>query len=99
MSPRTIVSRRSFLEAMAATGAFGLAASLTEGWVVSAQTALVVAACYAVIESAALQAVFLAFPELLLLVLAVDLWVGRWMGLRLTEYFRFAGLMERAARA
>lgn len=39
MSPRTSVSRRAFLEALAATGAFGLAAHLSDGWVVSAQAA------------------------------------------------------------
>ena len=39
MSPSLSVSRRAFLETLAATGAFGLAASLTDGWVVSAQSA------------------------------------------------------------
>lgn len=72
-----------------------------EGWrqaiLVSAQTILVVAACYVVMESVALQSVFLAFPELLLAVLAVDLWLGRWMGLRLTEYRRFGKLFGRLA--
>jgi len=71
-----------------------------EGWreaiAVSVQTILVVAACYVVMESVALQSVFLAFPELLLAVLAVDLWLGRWMGLRLTEYRRFGNLFGRA---
>ncbi|HEY3175558.1 MAG TPA: 7TM domain-containing protein [Candidatus Polarisedimenticolia bacterium] len=70
-----------------------------EGWreaiAVSAQTILVVSACYLVMESVALQSVFLAFPELLLMVLAVDLWLGRWMGLRLTEYRRFGKLFTR----
>jgi len=74
-----------------------------EGWrealTVAAQTALVVGACYAVMESPALQSVFLAFPELLLAVIAVDLWLGRWMGLRLTEYHRFGALLSRGRRA
>lgn len=74
-----------------------------EGWrealVVSAQTALVVSACYLAMESSALQSVFMAFPELLLVVLAVDLWLGRWMGLRLTEYGRFGGLLSRGVHA
>ena len=39
MSPRISVSRRAFLETMAATGVFGLAASLTDGWIIHAQTA------------------------------------------------------------
>ena len=70
-----------------------------EGWreaiTVSAQTILVVAACYLIMESVALQSVFLAFPELVLMVLALDLWLGRWMGLRLTEYRRFGALLAR----
>jgi hypothetical protein len=74
-----------------------------EGWreaiSVSLQSILAVAACYVVMESAALQSVFLAFPELLLAVVAVDLWLGRWMGLRLTEYRRFGGLFRRKSRA
>jgi transglutaminase-like putative cysteine protease len=74
-----------------------------EGWreafVVSAQTAAVVGACYLVMESTALQSVFLAFPELLLVVLAMDLWLGRWMGLRLMEYRRFRGLLHGKASA
>jgi isoquinoline 1-oxidoreductase subunit beta len=39
MSPRVTVSRRAFLEALAASGAFGLAAHLSDGWIVSAQAA------------------------------------------------------------
>jgi len=74
-----------------------------EGWreatVVSLQTVVAVAACYMVMESPALQSVFLAFPELLLAVIAVDLWLGRWMGLRLVEYRRFAGLLGRGSHA
>lgn len=75
-----------------------------EGWgravLISAQTVIVVAACFLVMESSALQAVFLAFPELLLAVVAVDLWLGCWMGLRLVEYGRFGVLLSgRTARA
>lgn len=70
-----------------------------EGWreaiLISTQTILVVAACYLIMESVALQSVFLAFPELVLMVLAVDLWLGRWMGLRLTEYGRFQAVLAR----
>ena len=39
MSPRVSASRRAFLETLAATGVFGLAASLTDGWIIRAQTA------------------------------------------------------------
>lgn len=39
MSPRLSVSRRTFLETLTAAGAFGLASSLTDGWIVHAQAA------------------------------------------------------------
>ena len=74
-----------------------------EGWreasLVSLQTITAVAACYGVMESAAMQSVFLAFPEMLLAVIAVDLWLGRWMGLRLVEYRRFAALLRGRSHA
>ncbi len=74
-----------------------------EGWgealSMTAQTAFVVAACYAAMESEGLRGAFLAFPELLLLVLAIDIWLGRWMGLRLTEYRRFSAIIRRPRHA
>jgi hypothetical protein len=56
-------------------------------------TILVVAACYAVMGSLFLQSMVLAFPELLLLVIALNLWLGKWMGIRVLEFVRFKRLI------
>jgi len=59
-----------------------------------AQTLLAVSACYAVMASLALQVLFLGFPELLLIVIALSLWLGRWTGIRLRELWRFRLLLD-----
>ena len=53
------------------------------------------AVCYAVISSLALQALMIAFPELLLSVAAFNLWIGTWTGLRVSEMIRFRELWTR----
>ena len=52
-------------------------------------------------ESVALQALILAFPELFLGVIALNLWIGNWTGLRVSEMLRFRSLYaaEEAAGA
>lgn len=52
-------------------------------------TLLVTAACYAVMDSLFMQSLVLAFPELLLVFIAINLWLGKWMGMRLLEFVRF----------
>jgi len=56
-------------------------------------TAIVIAAAYAVMSSQFLQSMFLAFPELLLLVMAINIWLGKWVGMRLMEFYRFRKLI------
>jgi hypothetical protein len=58
-------------------------------WKTMAETLIVVSACYIVISSLSLQIVMLAFPELLLLTVVMHLWIGRWVGIRFSEWFRF----------
>ena len=53
------------------------------------QTLLVMSICYLIMNSLAVQALMLAFPELLLGVIALNIWIGSWTGLRLTELVRF----------
>jgi hypothetical protein len=50
--------------------------------------------CYASVEWAGLQSLLLAFPEILLVAVAVDLILGRWRGLRLLEYARFWPIVQ-----
>lgn len=60
-------------------------------------TLLVILACYAVMASLALRVLLIAFPEVLLLVVAANVYLGRWTGLRLSEYWRFRRLMAEPA--
>jgi len=62
---------------------------------ITAATVVVIAACYVVMDSLFLQSMFLAFPELLLVVIALNMWLGKWIGLRLMEFIRFRKLIFR----
>ncbi len=62
-------------------------------------TLVVILACYLVMNSLALQALMLEFPELILVVLAADVYLGRWVGMRLSEYLRFRQLIPREVPA
>ena len=63
----------------------GLAAAIK----VCIMTVLVACFSYGVMTSDVLGAIILAFPESVLLVLALFFIIGRWPGLRLLEYVRF----------
>lgn len=58
-----------------------------------AGTLVVMSACYAVMNSLALQILLIGFPELLLLFVALDMYLGRWIGVRLLEYRRFRAIL------
>jgi hypothetical protein len=45
--------------------------------------------CVFIVSSQFLQSLVLAYPELILLTIIVNILLGRWTGLRLVEYFRF----------
>lgn len=62
-----------------------------------AWTVLVTLLCYLTFSSVLLRGMFFRFPELLFAVLAAQLAVGRWTGIRAMEYRRFLRLF-RAAR-
>lgn len=66
---------------------------IIEAWKTLFRTLLVVFVCYLTMGSLSLQILFLAFPELLLVIIAIEIWLGRWMGLRMTEWMRFKGLL------
>lgn len=52
-------------------------------------TLAVMLACHVVMSSLALQVLVIGFPEVLLLVVAANVYLGRWVGVRLVEYRRF----------
>lgn len=54
------------------------------------QTLVATSICYLVFASVAIQTVLLIFPELILIIIAITLMLGKWIGLRLTEYSRFS---------
>ena len=57
---------------------------------------IVSAVCYLVIAQQDLQVIVAAFPELLLLNIALNMALGSWHGLRVAEYIRFSTLMRKA---
>ncbi|MFV2061306.1 MAG: UUP1 family membrane protein [Gammaproteobacteria bacterium] len=72
---------------------------IEQGWrkalTISINTLIVIAAAYAVMASLFLQSMILAFPELLFLIIALNLWLGKWVGMRVTEFYRFRRLLYR----
>ncbi len=56
-------------------------------------TMVVILACYVVMNSLALQVLLIGFPEALLWVVALNIYLGRWVGVRLSEYLRFHPLL------
>ncbi|TNE89861.1 MAG: transglutaminase [Deltaproteobacteria bacterium] len=58
-----------------------------------AGTLVVILGCYVVMNSLALQLIVLGFPEVLLVIVAADLYLGRWTGIRVSEYLRFRPAM------
>jgi hypothetical protein len=61
-------------------------------------TLVVISAAYAVMDSLFLQSMILAFPELLFVVVALNLWLGKWVGMRVTEFIRFRKLIFASAK-
>lgn len=60
---------------------------------VGLMTLFSISACYFVMNALTFQILFMSFPELLLVVIFLDMWLGRWMGLRVLEYWRFRKLL------
>jgi len=61
-------------------------------------TAIVIIAAYALMSSLFMQSLIIAFPELLLFLIVLNLWLGKWVGMRVSEFVRFRSLIfkERA---
>ena len=59
---------------------------------VMGMTVIVIATCYLVISAHTVQWLIFSFPEIMVLICASNLWMGHWIGLRLTEYDRFRWL-------
>jgi len=59
-----------------------------------AGTLIVMLACYTLMNSLALQVLVIGFPEVLLFVIAANIYLGRWVGVRMSEYLRFGALLR-----
>ncbi len=60
------------------------------------ETTIVSLICYWVVEWQYLQNLILSYPEIILLLILVNLGLGRWSGLRVFEYIRFREVMRHA---
>lgn len=64
-----------------------------EGWKAAifgiGETVLAALVCVFIVQLAFLQSLILAYPELILLTILINILLGKWTGLRLVEYFRF----------
>ena len=59
---------------------------------IAGETVVVSLLAYGFVQWSWLQNSILAFPEVIILPIVGCVWIGRWTGLRLTEYFRFSAL-------
>ena len=57
-------------------------------------TLVVVVCCAIVMHSLALQILLSGFPEILLIVVAANVYLGRWVGVRLLEHVRFQTVLR-----
>jgi hypothetical protein len=61
----------------------------------AAMSLIIAAICYLVISAQPIQHIFFSFPELILVLMALTLLIGRYTGYRLSELVRFRVLAER----
>jgi len=70
---------------------------IEQGWIkaikITFTTMLVITGSYLFMDSLFLQSMILAFPELLFVIIALYLWLGKWTGMRVSEFFRFRKLI------
>lgn len=68
----------------------GLRAAMT----ITAWTLLLAIICYVIVSSELFRTLVLSYPEIVLLAIPINIALGRWGGLRLTEYIRFRTLLQ-----
>lgn len=65
---------------------------------IAGETVIVSLLAFGFVQWSWLQNSILAFPEIIILPIIGCVWIGRWTGLRLTEYFRFSALFSDDSR-
>lgn len=58
------------------------------------QTLIATAICYLVFASFVIKTLLLIFPELILITIVITIMLGKWIGLRLSEYKRFSYIIN-----
>ena len=59
---------------------------------------LEISVCYFFLQSVYIQGVFALYPEAFGLVLGLQIYIGRWTGIRLSELFRFRKLLNKGEK-
>ena len=68
--------------------------SLSKAISVYAQTIFVTIFCSWILGSSLIQNLFIEHPELLISIIGIGLFLGKWIGLRVSEYSRFSALQK-----
>lgn len=71
----------------------------TTAALLSVETILVSVVCYWIVNWEWFKTLILSYPELVLLTIVINIVLGRWTGLRLSEYLRFKTLLRKNAKA
>jgi PKD repeat protein len=66
---------------------------------VTAWTVALACVCYLIVSSEIFRTLILSYPEITLLAIPLNIMLGRWSGLRLTEYIRFRELLRHDSAA
>jgi len=68
-----------------------------QAFTITAWTLILAIACYYIVSWELLRTLILSYPETILLAIPFNIIIGRFTGLRLTEYFRFRKLLRPTA--
>ncbi|MFZ5364637.1 MAG: 7TM domain-containing protein [Patescibacteria group bacterium] len=61
------------------------------------ETLILSSFCYWLASLQTMKSLLLGYPEIILLCIVINIFLGKWAGLRLTEYFRFRKVIKHAA--
>jgi hypothetical protein len=68
--------------------------SYKEASLITLKTIIVAGITYLIFTSVTLESILISFPELSLIILGINLLLGRWVGLRVSELHRFKSLQK-----
>lgn len=68
--------------------------SVKEALNIYGQTLVVTLGCFVILDSMFIRDIMITFPELLISLSGCSILLGKWIGLRLTEYSRFNGVKD-----